>query len=422
MSYPYRSQYQYDRVPGRRRVVVTGMGAVSAAGVGTKALWDALLAGRSCIGRISQPAAGLPISVAGEVRDFDATRHIEAWQRPRRMGRVMQFAVAAGREAFLSAGLRTEDLQERKVAVMIGSAVSSYGDFETSAVQVEKRGASSITPTNIAASNFQAPAIAVAQMLKTDHVSAFGVSNNCTSGTDAIGNAVDMIRLGRYDIVVAGGTEAPLTPAVTSIISASGICTTHSIPEEASRPFDRDREGGVIGEGAGVFILEEREAALERGAKPLLEIFSFHMHPDMRRDLPGSGLEYTMRGALENASCRPQDIDYISAWGCGAPLIDRCETEAIKAVFGDDAYRVAVGSIKGTIGIPLGASGPLQLIVTACAHRDGVLPPTVNWRHRDLDCDLDYIGGGMRRARLRKSLINAHGLSGGNISLLVGSA
>lgn len=408
-------------MPGRRRVVVTGMGAVSAAGVGAKALWEAVLAGRSCIRRISQPVAGLPISVAGEVPDFDASRHIEAWQRPRRMGRVMQFAVTAGREALAHAGLETADLQNQRVAVIIGSAVSSYGEFENSAVQVDKRGATSITPSNIASSNLQAPAIAVAQMLKTDHVSAFGVSNNCTSGTDAIGNAVDMIRLGRYDLVVAGGAEAPLTPTVTSIISASGICTTHTIPEEASRPFDRDREGGVIGEGAGVFVLEEREAALERGAKPLLEIISFHTYPDMRRDLPGSGLEHTMRGALENASCHPRDIDYISAWGCGAPLLDRCETAAIKTVFGEDAYRVAVGSIKGTTGIPLGAAGPHQLIVTACAHRDNVLPPTANWRHRDLDCDLDYIGEGMRRVRLRKSLINAHGLSGGNISLLVGS-
>ena len=170
-----------------------------------------------------------------------------------------------------------------------------------------------------------------------------------------------------------------------------------------------------------MLVLEELESALARGARPRLEILSYHAYPDLDRDRPSSGLEYTMRGALEGASCQPQDVDYISAWGCGHPLFDRCETDAIKAVFGSDAYRVAVGSIKGAIGIPLAASGPLQLIATACAYQEGVLPPTVNWRHPDVDCDLDYIGDRMRRVRLRKAIINAHGLGGGNISILVGT-
>lgn len=422
MDYPFRSHLQFDRLPIRRRVVVTGTGALSAAGIGAKALWNALLAGNSCVGPLTHRVAeDLPITVAGEVKDFDAARYIEAWQRPKRMGRVTQFAVAAAREALADAGLKVGDLKTRRAAVVIGSAGSTFGDFENTAVQVEKRGATSITALNISSNNLQASAVAVAQMLQTDHVSAFGIANNCTSGTDAVGNAVDLIRMGRYDLVVAGGTEAPLTPAVTSLLSASGICTKRSTPTEASRPFDRDREGGVLGEGAGVLILEEREAALERGATPIIEILSAYTHPDTERDLPSSGLEHTMRGALENASCEPQDIDYISAWGCGHPLFDRCETDAIKAVFGDHAYRVAVGSIKGTIGIPLAASGPLQLIATAFAHRDNLLPPTVNWRHQDLDCDLDYIGERMRRVRLRRSVINAHGMGGGNISIVVGS-
>ncbi len=423
MNYPFSSQYQYDRLPQRRRVVITGMGAVSAAGVGTKALWDALLEGRSCIGRITQPVAhGLPISVAGEVKNFDPTRHIESWQRPKRMGRVTQFAVAATREALRDAGLGPGDFKERRVAVVIGSAVSTLGVFEDMAVRVDRGGAGAVTPVGISASNLQASAVAVAQTLQTDHVSTYGIANNCTSGTDAIGNAVDLIKMGRYDYVVAGGTEAPLSPAAASIISASGICTTRSNPEEASRPFDREREGGVLGEGAGVLVLEERESAIARGVRQYLEILSYHTYPDLDRERPSSGLEYTMSGALESAGCHPRDIDYVSAWGCGHPLFDRCETDAIKAVFGDDAYRVAVGSIKGTIGIPLAASGPLQMIAAAFAHRDGQLPPTVNWEHQDLDCDLDYIGGKGRRARLRKTIINAHGLGGGNISIVVGSA
>ena len=166
-------------------------------------------------------------------------------------------------------------------------------------------------------------------------------------------------------------------------------------------------------------ILESTAAAEARGAHPYVEVTGTYSCPDERRDLPSSGLEFTMKGALENASCGVREIDFISAWGCGHPLFDRCETDAIKRVFGAESYRVAVGSIKGAIGIPLGASGPLQLVSLSLSHRHNILPPTVNWRHGDLDCDLDYVGPTPRRVRLRKTLLNAHGLSGGNISLVL---
>ena len=420
MSYSLENYPGHNRFPVRRRAVVTGMGAVSAAGVGTQKLWDALINGRTCISAVTRfKHEDLEVNVAGEVKDFDAARYIEHWQRPKRMARQTQFAVTAAREALADTGLTVDDLRGRRVAVIVGSAVSTIEKVEERALQIDRTGTRSVSPVAVAGDNLQAASVAVAEMLKLEDANAMGFANNCTSGVDAIGLGADLIRLGRYDLVVVGGAEAPLSLGIMTVLSAAGMCTWARTPEEASRPFDRDRECGVIGEGAGMVILEEKQFVRDRAKRPALEILGSHTCPDIKRDQPSSGLEVTMRGALENAGCEPGDIDYISAWGCGHPVLDRCETNAIKAAFGADAYRVAVGSIKGTIGIPLAAAGPLQLIATAFAHRHNLLPPTVNWISTDLDCDLDYVGQRPRRVRLRKSIINAHGLSGGNISLVV---
>ena len=420
MNYPYQSHFQYDAVPGRCRVVVTGLGAVSAAGTGTEALWDALVAGRSCIGAFTRyDLRDMDMNVAGEVKDFDASKLIPTRLRPRRMARQTQFAVVAAMEALADAGLTPAALAGRRVAVIVGSAAGTMEMLEENTLQVNRGGPGSLSPASNAGSNIQPAPVAVAALREMPATNVIGLMNNCTSGVDAIGTAVDLIRFGRYDLVVAGGAEAPLSYMVTSVLTASGMCSKSDRPDEACRPFDRNRDGGVIGEGAGMVILESAGAARDRGAKPYVEITGTHSCPDERRDLPSSGLEYTMRGALENAGCGARDIDFISAWGCGDPLSDRCETDAIKQVFGDAAYHVAISSIKGAIGIPLGASGPLQLVVLALSHRRHLLPPPVNWRHGDLDCDLDYVGPEPRRVRLRRTLLNAHGLSGGNISIVL---
>ena len=420
MNYPYRSHFQYDHAPGRRRVVVTGLGAVSAAGTGARALWDTLVQGRSCIRAFTRyNTGGMDLNVAAEVTDFEATKLIPPRLRPRRMARQTQFAVVAAMEALADAGLTPAALAGRRVAVIVGSAAGTMEVLEETTLQVDRSGPKSISPVSISGSNLQAAPVAVAELLEMPAANVIGLMNNCTSGVDAIGTAVDLIRFGRYDLVVAGGSEAPLSYMVTSVITASGICTKSDRPDDASRPFDRERDGGVLGEGAGMVVLEAASAAEERGARPYVEISGTHSCPDERRDLPSSGLEFTMRGALENAGCSARDVDFISAWGCGHPLFDRCETDAIRHVFGNEAYRVAVGSIKGAIGIPLGASGPLQLVALALSHRHNLLPPTVNWRHGDLDCDLDYVGPAPRRVQLRKTLLNAHGLSGGNISIVL---
>ena len=419
MNYPYRSHYQYDRLPSRRRVVITGLGAVSAAGVGAKALWDALMDGRTCIEVFDHSGVGeADLGVAAAVQDWDATKYIPPRMRPRRMARQTQFAVVAAQEALADAGFQPEKLAGRRVAVILGSAAATLGGLEVLTRAIDNAGPRGIAAASISGQNLQAAPIAVAELVQIPTANVLGLANNCTSGVDAISQAVDLIRFGRYDLVVAGGAEAPLSSVVSSLIKASGITSKRHLPLEASRPFDRERDGGVLGEGAGIVILEAASLADERGARPYIEILGTYSCPDEQRDQPSSGLEVTMRGALNSAGCGVRDIDFISAWGCGDPLLDRCETQAIKNVFGDEAYRVAVGSIKGAIGIPLGAAGALQMVSLSLSHRHNVLPPTVNWRHGDLDCDLDYISGQARRVKLRKTLLNAHGLSGGNISLV----
>lgn len=423
MSYPYRDQYQYDRVPSRRRVVITGLGAVSAAGVGVKPLWEALLSGKSCIGPLTRiKPEGMPISIAGEVRDFDPAKYLNPALRPKRMARHTQFAVVAAQEALADAGLDSERLAGLRVAVVIGATVGTPEIMEEVTRQIERGASRGIVPSTPASANLHAAPAAVAEMLGTRNTPATGITNACSSGADAVSIAADMIRLGRRDVIVTGGADAPLSDATVAALVASGICTKrHANPTAAVRPFDRERDGGVPGEGAGIVVLEELESARARGSKIYAEILSTYSCPDEDRTRPTSGLELTMRGALENAGCQPADVDYISAWGCGDPSSDRCETVAIKAALGEDAYRVAVGSIKGTIGIPLAASGALQLVMSAVSHRDHILLPTVNCERPDFDCDLDYIAFKPRRLRLRKSLLNAHGLNGSNVSLLLSS-
>ena len=419
MNHPYRSHFQYERTPSLRRVVVTGLGAVSAAGVGVQPLWNALVEGRTCIDvfECPGPTAG-ELGVAGAVKDWDAQRHISPKLRPQRMARLTQFAVVAAQEALKDARYSPEEAAGKRVAVIIGSAMGSTREVEMLVRELHETNPDSVPPNKLNIGNFQAASIAVAELLGVPATNVTSLTNNCASGVDAVGQAVDLIRYGRYDLVVCGGAEAPLTAVLTSVMKAAGLAIKWLSPHDASRPFDRERRCGVLGEGAGIVVLEAAASAAERGVRPYIEICGVSSFPDEKRDQPSSGLAVTMRGALDNAGCDIRDIDFISAWGCGHPLLDRCETEAIKNVFGQEAYRLAVGSIKGVTGIPLGAAGALQLVALALSHRHQLLPPTANWEHGDIDCDLDYVGGQSRRVRLRKTLLNAHGMSGGNISLV----
>ena len=423
MSYPFRSQYQYDRVPSRRRVVITGLGAVSAAGVGVKPLWEAVLANRSCVGPITLfKSVGLPVTYGGQVRDFEPIRYIPAALRPKRMARHTQFAVVAAQEAIADSGRTLKAIPNPRMAVIVGAAVGTSEVVEEGTRLLERSGSRSISPATSAMGNMQAAPTAIVEMMDVAGTTSTSITNTCSSGVDAVSMAADMIRSGRRDLTVAGGADAPLSDVMSTSIAAAGMTSRRPDGSAAGRPFDREREGGVLGEGAGIVVLEEREMALARGAMIYAEVVAAASCPDQDRTRPTSGLALTMREAMESAGRQPSDIDYISAWGCGDPVIDLCETNAIKAAMGKDAYRVAVGSIKGAIGIPLGAAGALQLVTTALSHSHSLLPPTVNHCYSDLDCDLDYVGEQPRRVRLRHSLLNAHGMSGGNTTLLLSSS
>lgn len=407
-----------------RRVAVTGLGAVSAAGIGYAALWDALLNCRSGIRLITRfDTTGLDSKIAGEVRDFDPMRLIEQRLKPKRLSRQAQFAVVAAQEAARDAGLNPANLRGRRVAIIMGSAIGALEAITESAVRIQEKGFRRADPTIVSQGNHQASALSIAEMLEVDQAFAMSVSNACIAGLDAIKVGCELIRGNRYDVVICGGTDAPISRTPWAEFTLAGLNNTRNDePERAVRPFDRERETGLLGEGSGIVVLEEAEAAEDRGARPYVEIVGEYACIDPDKDRPCGGMVHTMRGALQNASCALKEVDFISAWGPGHPVLDRIETEAIKEVFGSRAYDIPVCSIKGVIGSPLGAAGALQTVAVALSYKHKLLPPTTNWEHRDVDCDLDYIAARPRRANLRKTLLNAHGVGGGNTSLVFAPA
>jgi 3-oxoacyl-[acyl-carrier-protein] synthase II len=425
MSYPFRSHYQYCRLPAQRQVVVTGVGTVCAAGNNAKDFWRSLIEGRSGISRITRfDTTGMDSTIAGEVKGFDPLQLIAPRLKPKRLSRQTQFAVVAAQEAARDAGLDFSLRRSgKRIGVVVGSSICGLEAVTESAVKVQQKGAGFGNPSIIPIGNLQASALAITELLELEDAFAMGISTACISGTDAVKTASDMIRSGRFDAVICGGTDAPLSRTPMAEFTLAGLCSMRNdSPEKASRPFDRERDSGTIAEGCGIVVLESLESAADRGAAPYAEILGDYAAVDPDKTRPGGGLESTMRGALENARCSPGEIDFISAWGCGHPVIDRCETEAIKRVFGTHADEMAVGSIKGVTGIPLGASGVLQLVALALSYRHEMLPPTLNCDRPDLDCDLDYVSGSPRRMRLRKTLLNAHGLGGGNTCLVLDRA
>ena len=408
------------RLSQSRRVVVTGLGAVSAAGIGYPALWDSLLNCRSGIAPITRfDATGMESRIAGEVKNFDPLRMIEARLRPKRLSRQAQFAVVAAAEAARDAGLDSHSLQKTRMAVVIGSAIGALETITDSAVRIQDKGVRRADPAIVSQGNHQASALAIAELLEVEQAFAMSVSNACIAGLDAIKLGCELVRGNRYDLVICGGTDAPISRTPWAEFTAAGLnATRNEEPRRAVRPFDRERETGLLGEGSGIVILEEESFARDRGARCYMEIAGEHAYVDPQKERPCGGMATTMRCAMQNASCDPQEVDFISAWGPGHPVLDRIETESIKEVFGARAYDIPVCSIKGVIGSPLGAAGALQTVAVALSYRHHLLPPTTNWEHRDVDCDLDYIAARPRRANLRKALLNAHGVGGGNTSLI----
>jgi len=405
----------------RHRVVITGMGILAPNGIGLEAFWESLLAGRSGIGPITLfDATGFKSQMAGEVKDFNPLDYIEPELKPKRWARHTQLAYAATMMALRDAGLDSDNLKLPSVTpVIIGVSMNAMDVIERAFYAVRSNGPNRMPSTTSAASIPQAPASVIADRLGAA-AHAATVSSACTSGLDAVADAAAMIRFGEAEIAIAGGTDAPITPLVMGSFIASGlVCHNNGDSERASRPFDWLRKSGVLSEGAGIFIMENLERALARGARIYMELTGYAKRRDLDPAKPASALADSMGLALANAQITINEVDYISAYGPGDPVLDAAEVVTIKDVFADRAYSIPVSSIKGVTGNPLAAGGPFQIAACALSIRDQIIAPTANYQVEDPNCDLDFVPKRARKTKLDCALINVRGLGGGASTLVV---
>jgi len=402
-------------------VVITGIGILAPNGIGLDAFWESLLAGRSGIGPITLfDATDLKSRIAGEVKDFDPLDYIEPELKPKRMARHTQFAYAATMMALRDAGLEiSESDLPSPTPVVIGVSTSAMDIIERSITDFDRHGLKGMSPTAVGVSTPQAAANAIADRIGAQ-AHAATVSSACPSGLDALALASSMIQSGEAELAIAGGADAPITKHTFAAFTATGLSSCRNDePEKASRPFDLERDSGVISEGAGIFVLENLERAQARGAKIYLEISGYSRQRDHAPDDPASGLADSMKLALANAGRTKDDVDYISAYGPGHPALDAAEVRYIKEVFGERAYAIPISSIKGVTGNPLAAGGPMQVAACALSFRDQVIAPTANYEVEDPSCDLDFVPHRARKSKLDCILMNVRGLGGSSSSLVV---
>ncbi|MDU4962232.1 MAG: beta-ketoacyl-ACP synthase II [Sporomusaceae bacterium] len=408
-----------------RRVVITGMGAVTSLGIGAESLWQAVKNGQSGIGRIeSIDISDLPTQVAAEIRDFDPSRFIDK-KELKRMDKFSQYALAASALALETAALQPEAAAPERCGVIIGSGIGGLETLEKQHETLLSKGAGRISPFMIPMMlpNMAAGLVAIKYGFKGFSLCTVSA---CATSANAIGDAFRLIQRGSADVMLAGGAEAPLTRLAMAGFCAMKAMTTNPDSSMASRPFDAGRDGFVLGEGAGVLVLEEREQALRRGAPVIAEIAGYGCSNDAYHitavPADGEGAAECMRQALLDADIPAAAVDYINAHGTSTPLNDKTETAAIKAVFGRHAASLPVSSTKSMTGHLLGAAGAIEAIITACALRDSFLPPTINYRQPDPECDLDYIPNQGRTAAVRYALTNSFGFGGHNASLVLKAA
>ncbi len=408
----------------QRRVVVTGMGLVSPLGTGVEKNWDALINGRSGIRRISRFSnlEAYPSQIAGEVPDFSPADFIEP-KEIKKMDLFIQYAVAAAAMAMTDSGLKIDADFAEQVGVIIGVGLCGIETIETTKEAILQGGPRKISPFFIpkVISNLAPGQIAIRHGAKGINLTP---TSACASGTHAIGEAYHLIRRGLQDAVITGGAESAITPlAVGGFAAMKALSTRNDEPERASRPFDRDRDGFVIAEGSGVLILEERERALQRGAKIYAEVVGYAANGDahhMTAPAPeGEGAARCMRLALKDAGLAPTDVDYINAHGTSTEYNDANETMAIKKVFGEQAAKLAVSSTKSMTGHLLGAAGAVEGVFSALSLHHGLIPPTINYDNPDPQCDLDYVPNEARKADLKVVLSNSFGFGGTNACVIL---
>jgi beta-ketoacyl-acyl-carrier-protein synthase II len=405
-----------------RRVAVTGLGAVTPLGNDARSTWEAAVAGESGIDWIRAfDASELPVRVAAEVKDFDPTQ-VASPKEVRKLERNVLLSLGAAREAMGDAGLNGFD--PMRVGIVFGTAIGGVnGLLEQEAIRRE-RGADRVSPNflpNVLVDSASGQ-MAISLGIKGPN---YAVVSACATGSHAIGEGAELIRRGSVDAVLAGGAEACMHPLMLAGFTAMrGLAVENEDPPRASRPFDATRAGFVMAEGACVFVLEELEAAHRRGAQVYAEVLGYGASNDahhMAQPEPeATGVAEMMRLALENANVEPGQVGYINAHGTSTPLGDLAETKAIKDVFGSHAYELAVSSTKSMMGHTFGAAGAIEAMMCVFALHEGVIPPTINYRHPDPECDLDYVPNEAREAKLDVALSNAMGLGGHNGCVLLG--
>jgi 3-oxoacyl-[acyl-carrier-protein] synthase II len=404
-------------------VAVTGLGAVTPIGNDAPSTWEAAVEGRSGIDFIrSYDASEQAVRIAAEVKDFDAST-VASPKEVRKLDRNVLLALSAGREAVEDASLDGA-YEPGRVGILFGTAIGGFLGIMEQVEVLRERGPTRVTPTFIPSVLVDAASGQLAISLGFRGPNYAPVSA-CATGSHAIGEAAELIKRGDADAALAGGAEACLHPLIFAGFSAMrGIVSEEEHPPRASRPFDATRAGFVIGEGAGVLVLEELEGARKRGARIYAEILSYGASNDahhMAQPDPDSvGVSEMMNRALARAGIEPERVGYINAHGTSTPLGDAAETRAIKDVFGDHAYSLAVSSTKSVTGHCFGAAGAIEALMCVRAVYDGVLPPTMNYEHPDPECDLDYVPNVARKARIDVALSNAMGLGGHNGCVLVG--
>jgi 3-oxoacyl-[acyl-carrier-protein] synthase II len=405
-----------------RRVVVTGLGAVTSIGHDVDAFWASLIAGRGGIRRVAQfDPSDFASQIGAEVTDWDAAQHMDP-KEARRNDRYTHFGFVAAKQAFKDAALDMSREDGDRVGVMIGSGIGGMYTFEHQLRVLVDRGPRKVSPFTIPSliGNMCAGLVAIEYGARGPN---FGIVSACATGTHAIGEAAHTIRRGDADVMIAGGSEAAITPfAYASFCAMKAMSTRNDAPEKASRPFDRNRDGFIMGEGAGILILESLEHAQARGARIYCELAGYAATCDAfhitQPDPEGKGLSMAMKRALASAEVAPESIDYINAHGTSTPYNDKFETLAIKKIFGDHARKVAISSTKSMTGHLLGAAGGIESVICVKTIQSQMIAPTINLEDPDPDCDLDYVPNVARPAKVSTVLSNNLGFGGQNASVV----
>ncbi len=412
----------FGRELSLRRVVVTGIGLVTPLGIGTELTWQALLAGKNGIDRISRfEVADYSSQMAGEVKNFNPLDFIEK-REARKMDLFIQYAMVAAQLAVEDAALPIQALEGEQCGVYVGSGIGGIGSIEDTHKVLLNKGPGRVSPFFLVSTiiNEASGQISIKYRARGPNSAT---ATACSTGTHAIGDSYRIIARGEADLMIAGGAEAPITP-----LGLAGFCAMRALsqrneqPAKASRPFDAYRDGFVIGEGAGIVILEELGRALKRGARIYAELVGYGMSGDAYHVtapcLDGDGPYRAMRRALEEASVNPQEVDYINAHGTSTPFNDKIETLAIKRLFGSYADQIGVSSTKSMMGHLLGAAGGVEAGITALSVKHQIMPPTINYEFPDPECDLDYVPNQARPGKIRYALSNSFGFGGTNGTLL----